>query len=516
MNSMSQLSNAEAHASPLECKSLNLDLVLTSALMLFSRLNEAGVRYGIFKSSRNTALGLAGDQDLDVLVAREDYHRFCAVASECMGMRSVNHQSLISQGREDWFIPDLERAKYLHLDVHTTVRLGGKFNKRYPCYHYEDIRRWEVLAHEGYLIPIVSPEDETTITLSRIAFRSGNGVVPHRWQKLTGDWALEIDQLLFSEGGSSQASVWHDCAALGLRCLVRKRSDGVWVRREDMARIRKLVRARAAVPGYATLTDAITNSVRTWRYAASRLMGRLAPGRAIDRRRPASGGLIVALVAPDGMGKSVQVERLYALLNWKFSCVRLYLGTGDGQGWWLRRKIRALYLARRDAVRSTGLHDPALAGRSTGWKSKVGALLLSVWGVLVALERHGRVMAARRMADRGFIVFCDRWPQSIQPGFMDGPTSQRNPGHPTLLRRWELALYRRMSLVQPDIVAHLVGDYAVSQARKPGELSRGEFDRRIVLMEQMRSRGLGTHVVDASRSVDEVTKALFEMTWKAL
>jgi hypothetical protein len=515
MNSMSQLPSVDVRAFPAEYKNRNLDSALTSAMVLFAKLNEAGVRYGIFKSSRNTALGLAGDQDLDVLVAREDYHRFCAAASECMGMRSVNHHSLVSQGREDWFIPDFERAKYLHLDVHTNVRLGDKFNKRYPCYCYDDIRRWDVASHGGYLIPIVSPQDEATITLSRIAFRSRTGL-GSRWQKLTGDWALEIDQLLFSEGEPSRDSVWHDCAAVGVRCLVRKHNMGVWVRREDMAKIRQLVRARAAAPGHAILTDAITNNVKACRYAASRLLGRLAPGRIIDRRRPAGGGLIVALVAPDGMGKSVQVDRLYTRLNWKFSCVRLYLGTGDGQGWWLRRKIRALYLARRDAVRSSGLHDPGLAGGSGNWRSKVGTFLLSVWGVLVALERHGRVMAARRMADRGFIVLCDRWPQSIQSGFMDGPTSERNPGHPTLLRRWELALYRRMSLVRPDIVAHLVGDYAVSQARKPGELSRGEFDRRIVLMEQMRSRGLGTHIVDASRSVDEVSKVLFELIWKAL
>ena len=515
MNSVSQFPNVDVRAFPGERDRRSLDPALTSALVLFARLNEAGVRYGIFKSSRNTALGLAGDQDLDILVARADYHRFCAVASECMGLRSVNHQSLISQGREDWFIPDFERGKYLHLDVHTSVRLGQKFNKRYPCYHYDDIRRWEVASHEGYLIPIVSPQDEATITLSRIAFRS-RGVGSSRWQKLTGDWALEIDQLLFSDREPPRDGLWHICAALGLRCFVRKRNNEVWVRREDMARIRKLVRARAAAPSYSILTDAITNSLRVWRYAASRILGRLAPGRTIDRRRPASGGLIVALVAPDGMGKSVQVERLYKLLNWKFSCVKLYLGTGDGQGWWLRRKIRALYLARRHTVRSAGVRDPALSGHADTWKARAGALLLSIWGILVALERHGRVVAARRMADRGFIVFCDRWPQSIQSGFMDGPTAPRRSGPPTLLRRWELALYRRMSLVQPDVVAHLVGDYAVSQARKPGELSRGEFDRRIALMEQMRSRGLGTHVVDASQSVDEVSKELFELIWKAL
>ena len=516
MSSMHHLANPRPYALPMEGGDRRARPALASAAGFFARLNEAGIRYGIFKSSRNTALALAGDQDFDVLVARDDYHRFCAIASECMGRRSVNHRSLVSQGREDWFIPDFERARYLHLDVHTSVRLGGKFNKRYPCYHYDDVRRWETVALAGCILPVVSPQVEATITLSRIAFRTRGSIVSGRWQKLTGDWKQEIDELLFGDGKASRDGVWHECAALDLPCLVRKHDNEVWVRCEDMANIRRQVRARAAAPRYSVLTDAITNSVRAWRYGASRVAGRLVPGSIIDRRQPASGGLVVALVAPDGMGKSAQVERLYKLFGWKFGCVKLYLGTGDGQGWWLRRKIRALYTARRQTIRNAGLHDRPAAEHSSTWKSRVGSFLLSVWGVLVALERHGRVVAARRMADRGFIVLCDRWPQSIQQGFMDGPTRQQGAGSSTWMRRWELALYKRMSGVRPDIVVHLVGDYALAEARKPGELSRGEFDKRIALMEQMRARGPGTHVVDAGKDIDEVSALLFELIWKAL
>ena len=120
------------------------------------------------------------------------------------------------------------------------------------------------------------------------------------------------------------------------------------------------------------------------------------------------------------------------------------------------------------------------------------------------------------MADRGFIVFCDRWPQEIQPGYMDGPTEQREGIAPTWLRRWELSLYRRMAQIQPDLSVQLVGDYATSQARKPGELARHEFDKRIVLMRAIRDRFPGTCVLDADRDVDAVSRALFRLVWNAL
>ena len=484
-----------------------------SAASFFVRLGEAGVRFGIFKSSRNTQMALGGEQDLDILVAREDYQQFCAIASECGGIRSVNHPSLASPGREDWFIPDFERARYLHLDVHTSVRLGGKFNKRYPCFAYGDIGDWGAVTLGSCSIPIASPMDEAAVTLSRIAFRA-KGKVSGSWQKLTGDWAREIDELLFAPVEAGETSVCHEHGDLTFRCRVKKQDGEVWVHREDLASIRRAVKASCGAPIYSAISDPIRNTFRTWRYAAARFVNRMVAGLVVDRRRPACGGLIVAVIAPDGMGKTTQVERISKLLGWKFCCARLYLGTGDGQGWQLRRLLRRLYLRRRSKFSAVRLNGLDAEGRS-GLKSRAASVLYATWGLLVAFERHVRVQAARRMADRGFIVVCDRWPQSIEPGFMDGPTRPHRHS-PNLLRRWELSLYDRMSRVRPDITIHLMGDYEVSQARKPGELTREEFDKRIALMTEMQARAPGTHVIDATQDIDEVSKTIFGVIWKML
>jgi len=155
------------------------------------------------------------------------------------------------------------------------------------------------------------------------------------------------------------------------------------------------------------------------------------------------------------MGKTTQVDRIFRLFEWKFCCARLYLGSGDGRGWWLRRAIRTLYIGRRSKIRAALLDDDAEKD-SRGFKSILGDILLSIWGALVALERYFRVRSARRMADSGLLVFCDRWPQSIQAGLMDGPTQSRYA--PNVLRRWEMSLYERMSRIQPDLIVHLVGD----------------------------------------------------------
>ena len=485
------------------------------AATLFERLNDAGVRYGTFTSSRHIPAALAGNRDLDILIARDDYRRFCAIAAGCGAVRSVNHKSLVTTGREDWFVPDFDRARYLHLDTHTVFRLGGMFNKAYAYYNYGDIHAWYVKAFGDCLIRTASPEDQVRIALFRIAFQAA-GLGFGRWQRLRGKWAEKIDYLLFASNATGEKVISCQPAGSDFRCRVRKAGGDIWVRRDDLAAIRRLVRACCAAPPYSILADAIRNAFRASRYGISRTMNRIWPGSAIDRRRPVSGGLIVAVVAADGMGKTTQVRRMGKTFGWKFSCATLYLGSGDGQGWRVRRLIRAAYIQRRAKVRASYLGDDRIEQRSRSYKGRVGAFLLALWGVLVASERYASVRKARQMADRGLIVFCDRWPQEIQPGFMDGPTQQRENGSPTWLRKWELALYRRMAQIQPDISVHLVGDYATSQARKPGELTREEFDKRIALMKQIRERFPETRVLEADRDMDEVSRTLFQLVWNAL
>jgi hypothetical protein len=485
-----------------------------SPSVLFERLNGAGIRYGTFTSPRNISAALAGDRDLDILVARDDYRHFCAIASGCGAIRSVNHKSLVSPGREDWFAPDFHQARYLHLDVHIAVRLGGKFNKAYPYYSYSDIRDWHMKACGNCSIRTTSPEDQARITLSRIAFEATSlGFRP--WQRLGGKWAQKIDYLLFASTTTGEKAISYQAAGSNLQCRIRKAGGETWVRRGDLANIRRLVRARCVAPPYSMLTDLVRNALRTCRYATSRAMNRVWPGSTVDRRRPASGGIIVAVVAPDGMGKTTQVKRMSKLFGWKFSCAALYLGSGDGEGWRIRRVIRAAYIQRRAKIKASLLSDRA-EDKSRSFTRRAGSFLLALWGVLVALERYASIRKARRMADRGLIVFCDRWPQEIQPGIMDGPTQQRGNGSPTWLRKCELSLYHRMAQIQPDISVQLVGDYATSQARKPGELTREGFDKRTTLMKEIRDRFPETRVLDAGRDVDEVSRSLFALVWSAL
>jgi thymidylate kinase len=135
--------------------------------------------------------------------------------------------------------------------------------------------------------------------------------------------------------------------------------------------------------------------------------------------------------------------------------------------------------------------------------------------VLIALERYSAVKKARRKAGRGFIVFCDRWPQSVRHGFLDGPTKQYNR-RLTWMRKWELSIYRRIAHFHPDIMIQLIADYSVSAARKPGELQPEEFENRLDLMAEIRKLEPQTEVLDAGHDLDSVSRSIFKLIWGKL
>jgi thymidylate kinase len=298
------------------------------------------------------------------------------------------------------------------------------------------------------------------------------------------------------------------------QCHVKKDGADIWVNRRELSNLRRRIREANAAPAFGRVTDWLRNAVNGGRYLGTRFINRLWPGTSIDRRCPVTGGLVVAIVGPDGMGKSTQVKRMREIYGFKFSCLGLYLGSGDGEGWWLRRLIRMFYIRRRSKIRDTFLGEDNLKKRPS-IRKRIGAYLLELWGVLIALERYNAVRKARRKAACGFMVFCDRWPQSLSHGFLDGPTKQHNSGL-TRIRKWELSIYDRMNRFRPDLTIQLVADYAVSEARKPGELQRAEFEKRIDLMAELRKTDPQIQVVNAGNDLDSVSRSLFKLIWEKL
>lgn len=139
-------------------------------------------------------------------------------------------------------------------------------------------------------------------------------------------------------------------------------------------------------------------------------------------------------------------------------------------------------------------------------------------GIAIAIERYVTLRRAIRLAASGSIVISDRWPQNLQPGMFDGPLKLVPSASPIvrLLSRLERDLYRRMQKRTPDLMIHLVSDYETSNARKPGDRSRSQFDQRMALMQEMRMHNPNVKIVDARKEFEVVTGELCKCVHLAL
>ena len=227
------------------------------------------------------------------------------------------------------------------------------------------------------------------------------------------------------------------------------------------------------------------------------------------------GGFVVALVGPDGVGKTSQTAEVTRALQRQFRCSAVYLGSGNG-GWRLRRFVRRQFHKWRPRRIKPGSETSATAPRREFYTNH--SVTTALAGLGIALERYVTLRRAMRLASSGSIVISDRWPQNLQPGLFDGPL-QLIPSASAMVRllsRFELDLYRRMQKRGPDLMIHLVSDYETSSARKPGDRSRSQFDLRMALMQEMRLRNPNIRTVDARNQFDVVTAELLECVRIAL
>ena len=227
------------------------------------------------------------------------------------------------------------------------------------------------------------------------------------------------------------------------------------------------------------------------------------------------GGLVVALVGPDGVGKTSQTGEVTRALQRQFRCTAVYLGSGNG-GWRLRRIVRRQFHKLRPRRIKPGSEANAPAPRREFYTNH--SVTTALAGLGIALERYVTLRRAMRLASSGSIVISDRWPQNLQPGLFDGPL-RLVPSASAIVRllsRLELGLYRRMQSRNPDLMIHLISDYETSNARKPGDRSRSEFDQRLALMQEMRRQDPNIKTVDARNEFDAVTAELFTCVRLAL
>lgn len=497
---------------------------------LIERLNEENILYCHWKSNQHVSDAFTGVDDIDMLISKDDILELNIILNELGYKRFKLPAKRTYMGIEDYLGYDKEQMCFVHLHLHYELTLGEKHLKGYQLPFERSVLNRRLFDTENKIY-ISSHEDEMWLLIIRLAMKLRNRDYL-KWiigRNVIGvstlreyDWLLEYmsskvfkerTMELFGENISSK--------------LVSISSSGL-----DFKVIRSLKRQIArefkAYKAYSAFGATFTRWLRECFRVSQVLNNKLYKRPKIFRRSPISGGRLIALLGPDGAGKSTIIGIVTKKLSGVMDATGVYLGSGDGGSSLFRKPLKIIYnrMLKKGTLSRTSKRFNADGGvHHEGESKKAGAIRrlgALPWAISLSRERYRKILKAKRFRNNGYVVISDRYPQTQIPHACDGPKflntlNENSSLFNTLVCSAERKCFALAEKVKPDIVIILSVSPEVALERKPDEVDLETHKR---LMDNILSLDFGentTHViVDANRELNEVISDVMERIWRCL
>jgi hypothetical protein len=484
---------------------------------VLASLEREGIGYCHWKGTREIARGLAGESDLDILFCRAQAAeaRVTLIRAGFRPFGTVAWQQY--PATEHYSALDRETGRLVHIHAHYRLFVGSHRLEEYRLpWEAELLASATLDPATGIRVP--SPDLELLMLLLRESLKprpldlllralrgGGTGakfLADFGWLRARADpdaVLTHCERLLGPEA----------CAPLGPMLLDGPSESRLLALREAVRRaLEPAARHSVWSAGPAVWTRCLL-TVITW--AASRL-GRPGPRHRLNP----TGGVVVAVVGPDGSGKSTVVSALESRFAPHIDTVRIYFGSGDGRSS-LARKLLMPYRALVARRRSDG--GRAFGEVRTDEPMSLRLASRLVWAVVLAWEKRASLRRAARASANGCLVLADRYPQCETMGSNDGPLLEPLRKHRRGLLRWlaeyEYGVYREAQNHPPDLVLRLSLPPHVAQQRKP-EHSLSWMEARIRTVDALTFGGAKVVPIDASQTLEEVVRAAARETWDCL
>ena len=478
---------------------------------LCEQLDVNQVVYCHWKSNAALHRSASGENDLDLLVYREDVQRFTEILCR-LGFKQAHEQSgLHLPGVLDYFGYDQESDRLIHVHAHYQLILGHDATKNY---HIPIEESYLASVWQNGLFKVPSAEFELIILVIRLMLKHSTwDTFLLRQGRLSISEKSELDYLKRLTSESRICEILKKVLpnidyGFFSDCLQSLQSNWkIWDRARAGQKLLNLLDA------YARRPQIIDTSLKLWRRIAWPFERRIL--RKKYRKQMNSGGLLIAIVGGDGAGKTTVVTELEKWLAEDFDVSRFHMGKPMWS--FLTILVRGILKVGR----SLGIYPFMRA--EIRYTKDIGCVVFPGYPWLIrelctARDRYLTYVKARRGATNGRLVILDRFPlHQIQ--FMDGPQidwlTSNYPVNDLIkyLSKLEKRYYLEMML--PDVLIVLRVDPEVAVHRKTDETEESVRARSNEIWELDWSQ-TKAHVVDASRSKEEVLSDVKRLIWSQL
>ena len=468
-------------------------------------LRHEGVRYCHWKSTEALDRSASGENDLDLLIHDDDVKRFVEIVIGLGFREALVTRSQHVEGIRHFYGLDEPSGRLVDVHAHERLVIGDDATKNYHV-PIEHAYLASTIVAGPFAIP--EPEMEFALLVVRMMLKHGTPEA-----LLTGRGRLsagERRELVHLERRLNPSSLGAGLARAGFLdvALIDRCRRSLDPRTSLRSRMRAWGLLRPRLAPYARRARAAD----VWLQGSRRVAGRFRRHvlHRPRRKRPASGGAVIAVIGSDGAGKSTAIRGLSQWLAPVFWIANVHLGKPRRSPSWL---------ALRGAARLTRFLRPAGDGtvkRAPGPGPLASpGVIATLTAVATARDRRRASERAHRLAARGAIVLCDRYPmpQLATDGARLGGVPERAEG--MIAGRSEMIERRSYERIRrPDVTLALRVDPEVAVARRPAD------DPSVI---RARSRevleaGWPHEVVqiDAEAPVADVLAALKAEIWKRL
>jgi hypothetical protein len=491
------------------------DATLALLLTTLSGFHRQEISYCYWKSSKRIQSVLAGEADLDLLVARDDQHRAQAILLErgfklfpSVAMR--DHPSILS-----YLGYDEPSGRLIHIHLHLRLIVGERLHKNYRIpWETEILAR--AVPHPTLAVKIMDPASEAVLLAVRACLELGrlDPVTLRGWRTMLARFELDRKRLADTLDRTQLTS--RACQLLGddLGAMVASAISG----EEPLEKSRHLRRAirRHFAPYrmYNAFEARLRSAARAVHWAAGGLNKfHLHLPRPWSRRAP-GGGCVVALVGIDGSGKSTVSAAIRAWLGSEIDVMPVYFGTGGGRPSLLLRPFKLMVPLLTPLLKNKP-KGSSHGKVSTAPPGLLYSPALTVWAAVVAREKRTKLLAARRAASRGLVVMTDRYPQNEITGFNDGPLLTRLAWTPSWLKEWEASAYDLAERLPPDLVIKLVASPETIASREP-DMDTAVIEKRTGDLPRLAFSGASIVAINAEQPLADVIRAAKQAIWRIL
>ncbi len=479
---------------------------LQLVLDLCDALDRDGIRTCHWKSTDALDRSASGENDLDLLVAEDDVARFEAVLHTLGFVEAIVGRAKRQPGIRHFYGLDDASGRLVDVHAHERLILGDDATKNYRL-PIETAYLSTSTAADPFMVP--DPELELAVFVVRMMLKHGSPEAIVSGRGSLG--RREREELASLEDRSDPAVRWHDLAR-SVPMLDRQLLERCIASFDPGRTLRMRLKAwgelrRRLAPG-ARRPRAVDVWLQGWRRIAGRTRRHLL-GRP-PRKRPATGGRVIALIGSDGSGKSTTARGLAAWLSPVFTVRRVHMGKPRRSLAWILLRS-GIHLGRRLGV--AGTEAPAPVGSPDAPVGEPGRARQAI-EALTARDRWRAATRARRLAARGSLVICDRYP--LPEISVDGPRPPRRDADPRAAPRRLVEIEHRYHarIAQPDIVVVLAVAPEVAIRRRP------EADPAVIDARAREVLGApwaaDVAIVDASQSVEAVLADVKRAVWSRL